>query len=125
MIKKEKIKNAEEQKEPPVDIDYLNMLTDGDLEDEQELMNLFFKQIDLSLNALEECGTDEQEEIWKETVHKIKGASANLGASDLFIACEQAEADYEANKNSNKNLLIDIKMRLEDIRSYFESRGSI
>ena len=37
---------------PPVDMDHLNMFTDGDANEERELLDLFFDQADLSLSEL-------------------------------------------------------------------------
>lgn len=107
-------------KEPPVDMEHLNMFTDGDPDEEKELLDLFFEQAELSIAELEvNCG-DEGDEGWKKAAHRIKGSAANLGAKSLSAVCTEAENNYTDNQVTKESMLADIKIKLNDVRCFFE-----
>lgn len=103
----------------PVDMEHLEMFTDGDPDEEKELLDLFFEQADLSIKELETSYNDDQNEDWKKSAHRMKGAAANLGAEDLAASCAQAEEHYEQDQPSKHAMLTDIKTKLDDVRSFF------
>ncbi len=111
-----------DDKEPPVDMEHLNMFTDGDSEEEKELLDLFFEQAELSITELQDNYGDANCEEWKKAAHRIKGAAANLGANILSAACAEAEQNYEQDQVAKETMLADIKMRLGDVQNFFEHR---
>jgi len=103
--------------EPPVDMDHLNLFTDGDKNEEKELLDLFFDQADLSVQQLKEAIEDEDNEAWKKAAHRLKGAAANLGANALSDACAEAEAN--CNSSSKNQLFEDIATKLAAVKNFF------
>lgn len=101
-----------------VDMNHLNMFTDGDPDEERQILDLFFTQVDLSLQQLEEsCISDEHAE-WKKAAHKLKGSAANLGANPLRNICEFAEKNYEQDKILKFKTLNDIKNKVTETKVF-------
>ncbi len=106
--------------EPPVDMDHLNLFTDGDKDEEKELLDLFFEQADLSLTQLRSTLKSDDHEAWKKAAHRLKGAAANLGANPLSIACAQAEEQYDQSALKSK-MLDNIQKNLKAIYMFFDA----
>jgi CheY-like chemotaxis protein/HPt (histidine-containing phosphotransfer) domain-containing protein len=107
---------------PPVDMERLNLFTDGDPQEEKELLDLFFQQAELSVAELEINCDEENNENWKHAAHRIKGSSANLGATILAKVCEKAEKNYNAETASKQAMLAQIKIKLNDIKDFFDAK---
>ena len=105
--------------EPPVDMEHLNMFTDGDPDEERELLDLFFEQADLSISELETALNSDDDEAWKKAAHRLKGAAANLGANMLSSACAEAEKRYEDSQALKEGMLADIKIKLKNVQLFF------
>ena len=65
--------------EPPVEMDILNDLTDGDANGLRELVDLFFKQTSQQLAQLEAAVRANKAEDVRRVAHSCAGASATLG----------------------------------------------
>jgi CheY-like chemotaxis protein/HPt (histidine-containing phosphotransfer) domain-containing protein len=65
--------------EPPVEMDILNDLTDGDVDSLRELVDLFFKQTSHQLEQLEAAVRANKAEDVRRLAHSCAGASATLG----------------------------------------------
>jgi CheY-like chemotaxis protein len=65
--------------EPPVEMDILNDLTDGDTNSLRELVDLFFKQTSQQLAQLEAAVRANKAEDVRRVAHSCAGASATLG----------------------------------------------
>jgi CheY-like chemotaxis protein len=65
--------------EPPVEMDILNDLTDGDADSLRELVGLFFKQTSQQLAQLEAAVRANKAEDVRRVAHSCAGASATLG----------------------------------------------
>jgi HPt (histidine-containing phosphotransfer) domain-containing protein len=65
--------------EPPVEMDILNDLTDGDADGLRELVDLFFKQTTQQLEQLEAAVRANKAEDVRRVAHSCAGASATLG----------------------------------------------
>jgi CheY-like chemotaxis protein/HPt (histidine-containing phosphotransfer) domain-containing protein len=65
--------------EPPVEMDVLNDLTDGNADSLRELVDLFFKQTSQQLEQLEAAVRANKPEDVRRLAHSCAGASATLG----------------------------------------------
>jgi CheY-like chemotaxis protein len=65
--------------EPPVEMDIMNDLTDGDAASLRELVDLFFKQTSQQLAQLEAAVRANKAEDVRRVAHSCAGASATLG----------------------------------------------
>jgi CheY-like chemotaxis protein len=71
--------SASAVEEPPVEMDILNDLTDGDADSLRELVDLFFKQTSQQLEQLEAAVRANKAEDVRRVAHSCAGASATLG----------------------------------------------
>jgi len=72
-------KPASESSEPPVEMDRLNDLTDGNEDSIRELVDLFLKQTAQQLAQLEAAARANKAEDVRRVAHSCAGASATLG----------------------------------------------
>lgn len=113
-----------EQVSPPVDMDHFLLFTDGDPEEEKELLELFFDQAELSINELTESCDDENSDAWMKAAHRIKGSAANLGAGKMAEICENAETNYEVGVGEKQEMLNHINAELKKIQEFFKGRAA-
>lgn len=119
------LENAENNTEDvPIDMDHFEMFTDGDPDEEAGLLELFFEQADIGIAELESLLEDESRDDWKKSAHRMKGASANLGAKPLSAVCKEAEFGYELSRAEKADILERIKYEGKRLKSFFESRKS-
>lgn len=105
-------------KEVPIDRDHLELFTDGDPDEEKELLDLFFEQTEMGVKELEENCANENAEEWKKAAHRLKGAAANLGAEPLSAECKIAEEDFEVNEDEKVKMLLAIKNKIEELKIF-------
>ncbi len=108
--------------EPPIDLDHLKMFTDGDPNEEKELLDLFFDQTKYILKSLEKSLSDNNSEEWRKGSHKLKGSSANLSAIKLCKSCDEAEQRYDADIASKKLMLKGINEKVLELKVFIEKR---
>ncbi len=101
-----------------IDMDHLNMFTDGDPNEEKQLLDLFFDQVQISLQALKESCVNDNKEDWKKAAHKFKGSAANLGATSLCKSCENAEKHYNADLDARKIMLVEINAKVIELKNF-------
>jgi HPt (histidine-containing phosphotransfer) domain-containing protein len=70
---------APADEEPPVEMEILNDLTDGNADSLRELVDLFFKQTSQQLEQLEAAVRANKAEDVRRVAHSCAGASATLG----------------------------------------------
>lgn len=115
----EEISQGVSIEQSPVDIEHLNMFTEGDPEEEQELLDLFFEQAEISVSELQAALDSGDIEAWKKAAHRLKGAAANLGANMLSGVCAEAEEHYESEGTLKKEMLKRIGVKLSDVQDFF------
>lgn len=103
----------------PVDLGHLRDFTDGDPEEEKEFFEIYLKQSEIIIDTLE--GSLEDNKEWEDAAHKLKGASANLGANRLANICSEAEDKYKAPKEQKTELLKAIKEELSRVEVFINS----
>ncbi len=106
----------------PVDLDHLLMFTEGNMDEERELLDLFFDQAELSVLELRASLEDEAQERWKKAAHRMKGAAANLGANALSGLCASAEKQYESDLDDKDEMLGLIEVALEEVSDFMSAR---
>ena len=77
--------------EPPVEMDVLNDLTDGDTDSLRELVDLFFKQTSQQLAQLEAAVRANKAEDVRRVAHSCAGASATLGMTRFVPLLRELE----------------------------------
>ena len=77
--------------EPPVDLARLNDLTDGNLENLLELVEMYFLQTQKQFGELRAAIRDGQAEALRRVAHSCAGASATLGMTHLVPRLRELE----------------------------------
>jgi HPt (histidine-containing phosphotransfer) domain-containing protein len=76
---------------PPVDMERLNELTDGDADSIRELIDLFYKQTSQQLAQLEAGVLDNNADAVRRVAHSCAGASATLGMTRFVPLMRELE----------------------------------
>ena len=102
----------------PIALEQLGSFTDGDHQLERELGSLYLATATLYLDEMREAleaGGD-----WSQPVHALKGASANIGATELTRLTAEAE---HARPSSRR--LAEIEEALDAVRGFFRHRLAV
>ena len=83
-----------------IDLDHLKNFTDGNVQEETILFEIFLKQAKTTLQILKKEMDAGDAEGWRKAVHLLKGASGNLGAKPLYRVCRAAELDVVLQEKS-------------------------
>lgn len=104
------------------DLERLEMFTDGDMEEEKELLDMFFEQAALSISALQEAQHSDDEDDWRAAAHKLKGSAANFGANGLADVCLTAEKSEECTSEVKVQMLAAIQTSLDQTQIFLNKR---
>lgn len=82
---------AESSNDIIIDWDRINIFTDGNEDEEKELITMFIHYADETIEMLNVAKYLSDNEVWQKAAHKLKGSAANLGANCLSNICYKAE----------------------------------
>jgi histidine phosphotransfer protein HptB len=99
---------------PPINLQYLNQVSDGDQDFELELLNLFIEDAQYHLDAATEAIALQDCKALEREAHHLKGSSSNVGAQSM-----QAIA-YSIEQQSLKNSLEDVPTKIAELKSCLE-----
>jgi CheY-like chemotaxis protein/nitrogen-specific signal transduction histidine kinase/HPt (histidine-containing phosphotransfer) domain-containing protein len=106
----------------PINMEHLNMFTDGDLGEERMLFEMFLQSATESIQVLKTSKNDN--EAWRKAAHKLKGAAANLGAQSLAEVMKEAEIGFELDAAFKKLICGRITDEMHCITMFISSRQS-
>lgn len=112
--------SVEPEEEAPVDMEQLRMFTDGDLEEEKMLSELFLSQAWEMVETLQQNVGEGKYEAWKSAAHRFKGASGNLGAMKLHHLCKRAELHAEDKLPGKQEMLAAIRAETQRVAVFFQ-----
>ncbi len=107
---------------PPVDLTHLKEYTDGDPEEEKDLIRIFLSQSTESLNILKAHCLNGECQAWMEAAHKMKGGAGMIGAEKLQTLCDQAQQMLDADAVERKDIFGKIKTVYEDVETFLNNR---
>ncbi len=105
---------------PPIDLEHLQMFTDGDPDQERELIDLFMDQADENILMLQQSLDGSDNEAWKSAAHRLKGASANFGANRLCDIASEGEQSHNYSSDEKENILHSINLELLGIKVFLD-----
>jgi len=109
----------------PINREQLEIFSEGDREEEEELLQLFLEQSAERLLELRQAlAVAEGNEAWRKAAHQFKGSAANLGAEALAEYCRHAEAQHRGTREQKQQHLMAIDAAVEAIRQYREREYS-
>jgi histidine phosphotransfer protein HptB len=97
---------------PPINLQYLNQISDGDKEFELELLNLFIEDAKIHLDAAAIATKSQDHKALEREAHHLKGSSANVGAQLM-----QSLA-YDIEQQSLKHSTEGVGEKLKELQSY-------
>lgn len=98
-----------------IDWSQLNLFTEGEAEATKELCDLFLRQSRGLVELLEKNTEDDSREVWKSSVHRLKGSAGNLGAMMLHDLCKHAEVHYLDTEDDKQKMLGSIMAELNRV----------
>jgi CheY-like chemotaxis protein/HPt (histidine-containing phosphotransfer) domain-containing protein len=106
-----------------IDLEHLSLFTEGDLEQEKILADVFLTIGDDTLAILQAHlkGANTNDD-WRHAAHKLKGSSAQVGANPLSVVCLEAEKMHESAVAEKEKSLLRVKAEFSSVRKFFESR---
>lgn len=103
----------------PIDMEHFASFTDGDPEVEKAFFKMFMQTAGESASVL--LDNSNNNEIWRKAAHKLKGASANLGANHLASLAKIAENGFEQEADFKKQTQAQIVQEIARIEQFFVS----
>ncbi|MCB1680790.1 MAG: Hpt domain-containing protein [Alphaproteobacteria bacterium] len=104
----------------PVDLSYLQEYTDGNEEALKELIEVFTETFMEELGQLKGAIKDGESKEWSEVAHKLKGASAFVGAEHLRKLCAEAQKMVSASAADRSALYEKISLGYENVSAYLK-----
>ncbi len=86
------------------DWDHLGEYTDGDKETEKMLIDMFLESLKEDLGSLQKNFRNNNFDGWEAIAHKLRGASAHMGAYALAEICDQAQSLSSGESGKMKEL---------------------
>jgi CheY-like chemotaxis protein/HPt (histidine-containing phosphotransfer) domain-containing protein len=113
---------ARPERAPAVDIAHVELFTEGDLDEEKTMADIFLKVAEECVAGLEmQAGSADAQE-WNAALHKLKGSAAQIGANMLSSLCLDAERAGAVSAEGKKELVAQIGAELAEVRGFFERR---
>jgi len=97
---------------PPINLQYLSQISDGDLVFELELLNLFVEDAKLHIDAAETAVNTQDYKALEREAHHLKGSSGNVGAQAMQTLA------YELEQQSLKNSFEGVTEKIQELKSY-------
>ena len=83
---------------------------------------VYFSEFTIKLiKILKDVLENNENDAWKKAAHKVKGASANLGAESLAEICLKAEKSFKAKKLSKQKIFNDLKEQFEIVKVFIKA----
>ncbi len=105
-----------------MDWEHFRFFTDGNPEEERQLITLFTVYAEESLQIMRFSCTDGENEQWRKAAHKLKGSAANLGAAILSEACAQAERARDESAEAKQALLDNVMKNYQRVCAELDSK---
>ncbi len=106
-----------------MDWERLRMFTEGDAEEERELIEMFMVYAQESLQELRVHFHSGDSDEWKKAAHKLKGSAANLGAEKLSAVCLKAEHHEPGAEEEKELILRDIEQAYFEVCEVLNAQG--
>jgi len=109
----------------PVDFSVMGAIAGGDPEQEKKMVRMFIRTGEETLKELEaSVGKAGTHKAWRSAAHRLKGSSAQMGATALCGKCAAAE-EPGLSDEEKQNLLRNIALLFEETRDSFKKRTGL
>jgi PAS domain S-box-containing protein len=106
-----------------VDLSHLELFTEGDLDQEKILADIFLRIGAESIDLMSTHQDSEQaNDVWRHASHRLKGSTAQIGAHALSALCLKAEQSDRSSPNDKKVILAQIVKEFAAVSEFFRKR---
>jgi len=102
----------------PIDPARFDNITEGKQDLQQQLLDIFFLNVEECLELMERICNDGYNQKWHDAAEELKNISDSLGAVELYKLCIVAENITSANCNDKKKVLTNIRSNVHKLRVY-------
>ncbi|MBD2499341.1 GAF domain-containing protein [Anabaena azotica] len=103
----------------PIDWHQLHQISDNDAEFEMQLLGLFVEDVEPRLEFIAVAISAHDFQLLTQQSHHIKGASANIGATTIYLAADKLEKlAYNQEHTGTTELFTEIKTLFYPIKSF-------
>jgi len=96
-----------------LDIEFLESVTDCNMEFEKDLLATFIESCKSNINKMAESIENKDDTTWRMASHSFKGASSSIGAFDLSSTLEIAQSHKEGSYKEKSKLLKEIEEKFQ------------
>jgi CheY-like chemotaxis protein len=112
-------------RQPLIDQEQLDGITDGDREFQEELLRSFVDDARIDLEEAKQALKERDMLNLERKIHRIKGAAANLAITELSQVSATLERQARANQLENPDrLLAEIERLIEEVRQYLSNTNN-
>jgi len=112
-----------ERGHPPIDHAHLARYTFGNKALELEVLQLFAEQAPLYLEQLRSAASEKE---WRDAAHTIKGSARAVGAMQVGVRAELAEAlQASPDTAARERAIAALEEALDEVRAYAASLGDL
>ncbi len=101
-----------------VNLENLRGITNGNIELEKELFDVYIESAEECLKGLETSTGEGQDQEWRTQAHAWKGMSLNLGAETLGKLCADAQFNHTMPHDEKVKMLDAIKAEYENVKEF-------
>ena len=106
---------------PPLDLKRLNSISKGRVEFQQRLLRVFMEKSEVDIAALGEAIAHSDFDQIQSYAHRLKGSSANVGASEIRpIAAELEKLARENTLANSTQLFASMEAQLDLVRAFIQ-----
>ena len=113
--------DANTNKEPAIDMDFLSDITGNDLAFRNELFVLFLDTAQSNISKMEKSLLiDNGNDIWYAASHSLKGASTSIGAFEMSKVLEYAQANSKEDPKNKTKILDEAKVHFAKVAEFIK-----
>ena len=106
-------------RQPPVDLAFLDQYTGGDDGLRDQVLSMFIEQVDLLLGRLKDVAGSATD--WQQVTHSLKGCARGVGANALAEIARDAEAAASAAQSDHDVFVRDLRAEADQAITFIRS----
>lgn len=113
--------SIEAKQNQPIDMEFFRTVTNGNIEFEKELLEIFMDSAKSNIAKIEKALVDVDETAWAMACHALKGSSKSIGAFDLGDAVEICHRTTQETEDRVRSLE-EVKKQLKKIEEFMTTK---
>ena len=114
-----------QQSNPPIDLEQLNQISEGDVEFEIEVLQVYVEDILQRIEKLRGAVASNDINLTMREAHHIKGASSNVGALQMqSLAAKIEKLDQSEDLHPVLEILDDMLEKMKDIELFITKKSA-